>query len=298
MKKIKKIFTAFLAITIMVSMPVEVFATSKTWEEVLKGSGGNPGMRIKECDLPENEVSTKSIIDPSNPNYVIKNPAAYPYSAICQIVEPNGNPAGTGFLIDGNTVVSAAHVLTRCQNGAWLYFGRRGEKCLYYRYASGSSVNIHPSYSTGYRDIGYIELPVDLTEKCGHFGYKPGYGTFLGKRERIAGYGNPGKYNNCMTRSFGNVVNWNSNRFWYNNNTEGGDSGAPVFTVDSRNQYIAVGVHISGVDAYNDYNNGMPLTVDWPFTFIYGTGGFQVEGEQGFEVVGGTEDDLVTIPGN
>lgn len=181
------------------------------------------------------------------------NPYTYPERAVA-LITYNGNAFCTGWMVSKDTLVTAGH----CVHGG----GANG------RWANTSVYKIYPGYSDGYApygsctpkelysasgwisskdgdaDIGIVKMNCTLGNATGYFSYfvaNPIDNTAI----TINGY--PGDKDNGKQQwgSQGTVSYSTPAKIYYDNDTVGGMSGAPVWLMNNGAAW-SVGIHTNG----------------------------------------------------
>lgn len=181
---------------------------------------------------------------------------------------------GTGFMEGKNLLVSAAHCAygdvssdeefedniynPRFADKIEVYAGINGssEKNDYIYYAEVSEVSIQKEYyeSKNYGDTGYkydwcaMKLDRDLGLKTGNYGKICNYYKEKGK---VFSYGYPATKGGKMYYAAGRFVASTAKNYTYDMDSEGGQSGSPLFiTGDDGNDYVC-GIHTSSGGSTN-----------------------------------------------
>jgi glutamyl endopeptidase len=210
-------------------------------------------------------MGTESIIGEDTRTQV-NDTTAYPYSAIVQIESDIGGC--TGWLIGPHTVATAGHCVYDPNQHKWasyarVYPGRNGDELPY------GSANAQVLYSVvGWTqngdsnyDYGAIKLDSDIGNDAGWFGYRWQTGSMDGIWENISGY--PGdKTYGTQWEDRDQIRQTAPRKLFYANDTYGGQSGSPVYEVDSHSDcdFCAIAIHTSGVYSGSSYNRGTRIT--------------------------------------
>lgn len=221
--------------------------------------------------------------------------------AICYVEVTNQNGKllgrGTGFVVGGNVVVTAGHVVYDCPNDNLNQWGggyapvvkvypqrKDSQKPLGVFTATQCHVtNQYAKYGSSQFDIGIIRVDSNISAKTGSFGmqYTENHNSLVGKEVTVAGY--PGKIgkdlninagikqytmkgNITRTYSFGSPDGSEKYpRIFYNTiDTSQGQSGAAVHKAG----FVAVGVNTA---ERNDENGGVmfnKIYYDWIRQYI------------------------------
>lgn len=202
----------------------------------------------------------------------------YPNRAVVSLVYKKTSSGGsficTGFMIAPNVVATAGHCVnfgTSGGNGFFykpsyaIYPGRSGSSTPYLcpnnaipraqQLWTNSTWNSSGAES---HDYGAITLSCDLGNTTGYFGWTT-TGQSVGSAVDTQGYpgdkpsGTQWDADNCSTSTSSSsfvqctVASVSSTQLFYKNDTAGGQSGSPLFTVTSTNCTCAIGIHAYGL---------------------------------------------------
>ena len=121
----------------------------------------------------------------------------------------------------------------------------------------GESV-LSPWFSNGDSayDYGVYKLACHIGDQTGNLGFKVIQGDGVGINVAVTGY--PGDMGgNTMWGAIGNITSSNPSSFFYDNDTSGGESGAPVWDFSDPNcEVCVVAVHTNGADTPELMNHG------------------------------------------
>ena len=211
---------------------------------------------LLSSDSSNNSISTQSIIGDDDQKKV--NPNVYPYCAVLALMlgqDTNGDGVvdswglGTGFLEGNDVMVTAGHCFWGGTTNGWV------EECrIYVRQNSSTYGNIYyyPASwvcSTAYtsnRNINYdwcaVRLQDNLGAANGWFGKGVSSGSLKGTEVTISGYpaATSSKVGYQYTSS-GTITSSTDYRVGYSIDTEGGNSGSPVY--DSNGIVWAIHTH-------------------------------------------------------
>ncbi|MEG5042579.1 MULTISPECIES: bluetail domain-containing putative surface protein [unclassified Microcoleus] len=239
---------------------VSVPDTAKSSIDSPRNTDANDGM--EPVPLPPGYVSTETIIG-SDDRQRVTDTQNYPWSSIglVQAKFPNGEwSGGTGSLIGPFTVLTAGHVIYSHARGGWAtevkFTPGRNGKDRWFGEASYTSLKTNTSWINDAsldQDWGVIQLDRPVGNYTGSFGYQSSTANINGQGITTAGYPSDlatqwfddvGLY-----RADGTVSSSTATRISYNQNVDviPGQSGSPVWQVDSDNQR-----RIKGVVAYSD----------------------------------------------
>ena len=181
------------------------------------------------------------------------NPYTYPQRAV-SLITYNGSTHCTGWLVSADTLVTAGH----CVHGG----GSNG------RWGSTSAFKIYPGFSDGYApyghcqpreiystygwitaadgdaDVGVIKLNCDIGNATGYFSYFVAAQTD-NTAITINGYPGDKADGNQQWGSTGIILRSTPAKIYYDNDTTGGMSGAPVW-LEHDNTAWSLGIHTNG----------------------------------------------------
>lgn len=197
------------------------------------------------------KITLDSIID-NDDRTLVTNTTQKPYSSICrlQINFPGSSvpQLGTGFMITGDMVATAAHCLYDESLGGYatsitVYPGENGTTNPYGS-SNSKTLNIPESYksvkSTKY-DYGIIKLNSSIKD-CGHLNCAIGVNRFFNGSYKLYTAGYPIEGSHRMYTEQGNIISNTTDLVYYDLDTTGGQSGSPIMIYNG-NQYIVVGIH-------------------------------------------------------
>ncbi|MBQ8496310.1 MAG: serine protease [Clostridia bacterium] len=232
---------------------------------------------VMEIDnISNGDCSVTSIIG-SDERVRITPTTGYPYSAILYVEAtfPDGKTfAGTAFMISENVAATAGHVIYSHKHGGWatsvtVWPAKGGYGLWNNPYGTADSVSLHTSTpwiedeDLNY-DWGLIELDENIGEETGYFTFRYSNTSLTGTNITVTGY--PGDsetgsdyYQYSMS---GTITNYTDTQLDYTIDTEGGQSGSPVYTTTGK---IVYGIHSHGIEDTNGVgikNVGVRITSD------------------------------------
>lgn len=176
----------------------------------------------------------------------------YPYSAIAYL-EVRGSCgctwAASGFMVSRDCLMTGAHcVLCGDHNQPAekfvMYFGYKSHKNYLLKYDGdtsfwwGANALEDGSFNSDW-DFAFIKLTKDVGSTTGWFGLTArGDAQLEGARLEVAGY-----RDGLLKKHWGTATVESAYCINYDNDTQGGNSGCPVFTDD----YYVVAIHVAGV---------------------------------------------------
>ena len=160
---------------------------------------------------------------------------------------------GTGTMVSKNKMLTAGHCLYCQKHRTWaqkfeFWFGYNSKKgTSYYKYSSGSWLWIDKHYANGNSDydFGVIVFPKNIGTKTGYMKplWQKANSYYTKNTFKVAGY--PSGVNLCYCKGKVKIVD--ANHIKYTMDTEGGESGGPVY--NSSNQIVAI--HYGGSYTWN-----------------------------------------------
>ncbi len=229
----------------------------------LSGDDGAGGASLPEPFVPEDTVRT---VFGKDDRITVKNPSEYPFSAVSNMyitASCGCGWVGTGFMIDENMLLTAAHCMRCIQHGTWadqvtFYFGYKNGKNYLYKYEGGWSAmagTVFPNRQYDFEalcnDWCAVKLDEPVGKTTGTFGVRLADDRQIASdKYTVAGYrDNKLKYD----KGWAKVYEYEPSLILYRMDDLPGNSGGPIFSPD----YYAVGI-ICAED--EDYNYGLRLT--------------------------------------
>lgn len=191
------------------------------------------------------------------------NAQTYPYRATARITY-NGLSHCTGWLVSSDTLVTAGH----CVHGG----GPQGH------WGNTAAFRVFPGYSDGFApygsctarelytsngwiqegnddaDIGIIKLNCTIGNSTGYLSYfvaNPVENVYI----TVNGYPSDRANGTQQWASDGRVNFATNKKLYYDNDTNGGMSGAPLWVYGSGNSIWSIGLHTNGENAFSPGNN-------------------------------------------
>lgn len=241
--------------------------------------------------LPTSEISQANLLRDiigTDDRTLISNPKIWPFIPTAQLrmtyfnVKNNntGNyePVtfiGTAFFVGPNILLTAGHNVyddvtkTKDNNNKYedninnprfadmveVYAGANGVTDInssYLYYAICIEANIEKAYFENpdfSHDWSAIRINSNLGNITGYYGYRS---NWYDVNTPISTFGYPASANYTMWEAAGSLSqNFTDYRIYYDLDTEGGQSGSPVFMIDENNKRYVVAIHTSGGQSYN-----------------------------------------------
>lgn len=217
----------------------------------------------------ENNTNTRSVIGPD------ERELDWSKSGVCKITTTAGS-FGTGFVIDEHTIATAAHCLYNNTAGSRsisdiLLFDTSGEITLHatpveYHIPVDFISRLTTNSGTNEYDYALITIEEDLSDyACFDLGVMLDGFTTTGTALSVTGF--PGEVNNALVNTFeihnmytGTGIISNQNAFSFNfqltytNDVTGGNSGGPVYLIETRcgyTYYTVIGINTASATTYN-----------------------------------------------
>jgi glutamyl endopeptidase len=184
----------------------------------------------------------------------VEDTSAMPFRWICRLVIKASNGtlwSGTGWFIRPNLIVTAGHCVYMQNQGGWVQqidvtvFGPRGQLIGPFQAQEVSSASNWVDSGDTENDYGIIVLPKGFEQAPGYFGFGEFPDNALqGAIANIAGF----PIDKPPGTLWGNTRRLSQiqpNTLYYETDTYGGMSGAPVVCWNGRD-YVAIGIHNYG----------------------------------------------------
>lgn len=200
--------------------------------------------------IPEDQVAPNDIIDTDNryrvPDLLMSN---IPYSCIGVVIaeNPDGTASrGTGFLIGPNDVVTCGHVLVdntgEVAKQVYFYLGVNGDLDSHMRYTA-QDISVPKAYVENMNagnDWGTFQLTNNVGNYTGYLGWTTDYSA--GMHVQVTGYPSD-KPNYEMWMAGASIASISGNLVYHYVDTEGGESGSPIYNTLNFDGPMVVGIH-------------------------------------------------------
>ena len=192
-----------------------------------------------------------------------------PWRSVCQLVVDglhDQQVLGTGWMAGPRTVLTAGHNLfshkfRRQATRVTVVPGRQGDVAPFGFFPS-RRLDVHPRWrSAGDKscDLGVVWLNAAVGEQVGWFGFGSRLDTQLNNLiVNTTGYP-ADKRIGTQWFNAGRISNIGPRVLQYGLDTEAGQSGSPIFSVDAQDERLVLAVHVYGGDAIN---RGIRITDD------------------------------------
>ena len=198
----------------------------------------------------------------------------YSNSGVVKITTSSGQ--GSGFIVDDNLILTAAHVVYDKTNISYTLFNVNGTAIATY---SAASYHVPSNYISSDQinyDYALIVVNQDLSDyRTINLGVardklkdNTASSVYLNYASKLGIYV-PGYVSNTGYTGIGNLANnyLTNTLVQYNTDTVPGESGSPVYVKTSSGDMIAIGVH-KGVGVSNQFNRGKRIDTD-VIHFVY-----------------------------
>lgn len=209
----------------------------------------------------------------------VPNTTASPWRRICCLTITGANGAvarGTGWLVGSRTLLTAGHcVFSTVLFGGWAESivvepARDGDDLPYSRYLSQWFCTLDDWVRTEApdADVGCIQLDEPLGDALGWFRLESHSGVPERDLLTIAGYPVDLSNGGALYSNRSRLVRVTESQLYYENDTAGGQSGAPIMLWGRDGDAVAVGVHAYGSNGQMDpvvgteLNSGRRFSVD------------------------------------
>lgn len=238
--------------------------------------------KIQAKNLPPlGTKGTESVIGPDGRTPVTAT-TTFPNSAIAmlEVYFPGGSGSCTGWFIDANRLVTAAHCLYDNSLGGFafdidVYPGRDGVVAPYGIFSAGNWYVTSKWMDTASPkfDYGVITLNSNIGDTVGWFGVKPQTTSdvLLDHKLKVRGYPGDKPYGTLWNMG-GKIERVNKTRFFYSIDTFGGQSGSPAYGKNGKDCNPCVfGVHTYGIGGGWTTNSASRITLK-AYNFIANAG--------------------------
>ena len=221
-------------------------------------------------NIMRNTYSPNALIGPDTSSRV-EDPSVYPYCAIAELVirynGVSGETYGTGFLIGDDLLATVGHNLIHIDkngkhniNSLEVRFGNNGSSCVLRKTGWKTIITYGGDYQSFSPNIdyGFVQLTEGVSSEVGQFGVQ----TNISENQNFILAGYPSNY---MYSSNGFVCALYNDYLEHNADSKGGQSGSPLYFVQSDGPY-AFGMHHGGLE--NRFNWARRLDggiVQWLF---------------------------------
>lgn len=191
----------------------------------------------------------------------VTNTTSFPYSAICYLEtkwKDGTTTIGTAWMYWKDIAITAGHCVYSSDRGGWaksvtIWPGRNGSTTPYgsaYAKVMHTSTAWTNSSNANY-DYGLLELNKNIGTSTGYFGMHWTSSSLNGKSINVAGYPGSSIKIRQLWKMNGKVASCNANKVYYSIDTEGGQSGSPVYWYNSTYGYQGIAIHAYGGSSNN-----------------------------------------------
>lgn len=204
----------------------------------------------------------------------VTSTTSFPYRAIAyiEISWPDGSTGlGTAWLYSNNRAATAGHCVYDSSHGGWaksirVYPGKNASSTPY-GYTTVSTMHSVKGWTssadTNY-DYAVLALNSSIGSKTGYFGVHGTTGT-VSDTVTVAGYPG-GSLKGQLWKMSGTIASKTSYKYFYKIDTQGGQSGSPIYRYNSTNGYQSVGIHTTGSSSTNSGTKITPTIFDWMYS--------------------------------
>ncbi len=194
-----------------------------------------------------------------------------PWRLICSLkisCKDGSEYVGTGWIAGPRLIITAGHcVYNEAYDGGWaeeitIIPGRDGSNEPFGSIAAKNfrSTTEWVNFGDENNDIGAIILDRDIGTEIGYFAFGAYPNTDLENQLiNISGY--PGSvYGEEQMHHANRISNTTKYKLYYDIDTEGGQSGSPVWIYNEDNKPVVIGIHSNGAGYSNSANSGVRIT--------------------------------------
>ena len=228
--------------------------------EATAGSAGAPEFHLGKPAGPHEKGGMTTFTVHDDDGRRAADATSYPYRAVFRVISHFDAPEqGTAFLVSNQTMLTAGHCIVQAETGQRVprlevYDGSgRG-------YAVEKTTFLKEWHTTraDSTDIGFIKLRDPIGLRRGFFGTRSFPDKEISGKFAVSGYPDD-LQTGVQYFSLGNIVKSDPSFFFYDVDTEEGQSGAPLFYT-SNGVATAIGIHIQGATGDRESNMALRLT--------------------------------------